>query len=233
MPRSSAKPSFVLFFFVFFYDWGQQCWRGLTGKKCEVMPYLILKALSLIWSSDSFPSTMLIDMYFFINVTFDKSRRINSGTFWPTFICLSWNKRFKMYCLTLHNNLKRIVKATNSELKVRGLAEHHQRWTPASGDFYAFQTSGYHCQQMICKQVFKKSKFDSRLWIWSFKIEKVHMRRWNSDTAHLICVQGCTMTFLSSIWFHVKSKMTYAGENKSTEAPIQSVYTLSGKKMVL
>ncbi len=37
----------------------------------------------------------------------------------------------------------------------RGLAEHHQGWNPASGDVYAFQTSGCNC--------IKKLNFD--LWL--------------------------------------------------------------------
>lgn len=35
----------------------------------------------------------------------------------------------------------------------RGLAEHHQGWNPASGDVYAFQTSGCNWLQRICNQV--------------------------------------------------------------------------------
>ncbi len=45
----------------------------------------------------------------------------------------------------------------------RGLAEHHQGWNPASGDVYAFQTSGCNWLQRICNQVIKKWKFD--LWL--------------------------------------------------------------------
>ncbi len=37
----------------------------------------------------------------------------------------------------------------------RGLAEHHQGWNPASGDVYAFQTSGCNWLQRICNQVLK------------------------------------------------------------------------------
>ncbi len=45
----------------------------------------------------------------------------------------------------------------------RGLAEHHQGWNPASGDVYAFQTSGCNWLQRICKPSIKKWKFD--LWL--------------------------------------------------------------------
>ncbi len=37
----------------------------------------------------------------------------------------------------------------------RGLAEHHQGWNSASGDVYAFQTSGCNWLQRICNQVLK------------------------------------------------------------------------------
>ncbi len=37
----------------------------------------------------------------------------------------------------------------------RGLAEHHHGWNPASGDVYAFQTSGCNWLQRICNQVLK------------------------------------------------------------------------------
>ncbi len=37
----------------------------------------------------------------------------------------------------------------------RGLAEHHQGWNPASGDVYAFQTSGCNWLQRIWNQVLK------------------------------------------------------------------------------
>ncbi len=37
----------------------------------------------------------------------------------------------------------------------RGLAEHYQGWNPASGDVYAFQTSGCNWLQRICNQVLK------------------------------------------------------------------------------
>ncbi len=37
----------------------------------------------------------------------------------------------------------------------RGLAEHHQGWNPASGDVYAFQTSGCNWLQRICNQILK------------------------------------------------------------------------------
>ncbi len=45
--------------------------------------------------------------------------------------------------------------AGNEDGCSRGLAEHHHGWNPASGDVYAFQTSGCNWLQRICNQVLK------------------------------------------------------------------------------
>ncbi len=47
----------------------------------------------------------------------------------------------------------------------RGLAEHHQGWNPASGDVYAFQTSGCNWLQRICNQVLKV-----KVWLWLYSV---------------------------------------------------------------
>ncbi len=58
----------------------------------------------------------------------------------------------------LKTKLKGKCPKNKQELKTvasRGLAEHHQGWDPASGDVYAFQTSGCNWLQRICNQVLK------------------------------------------------------------------------------
>ena len=45
----------------------------------------------------------------------------------------------------------------------RGLVEHHQGWNPASGDVYAFQTSGCNWLQRICNQELKSESLIERL----------------------------------------------------------------------
>ena len=63
----------------------------------------------------------------------------------------------------------------------RSLAEHHQGWNPASGDVYAFQTSGCNWLQWICNQVLKSEK---KVWfmivslshyLWSLKKWEAHI----------------------------------------------------------
>ncbi len=62
----------------------------------------------------------------------------------------------------------------------RGLAEHHQGWNPASGDVYAFQTSGCNWLQRICNQVLKSESliydYYSVPLLWSLNKWEAHMQ---------------------------------------------------------
>ncbi len=73
----------------------------------------------------------------------------------------------------------------------RGLAEHHQGWNPASGDVYAFQTSGCNWLQRICNQVLKSESLISWLLFcpitfWSLNSGSTYANCCNSYTVHLI-----------------------------------------------
>ena len=60
----------------------------------------------------------------------------------------------------------------------RDLAEHHQGWNPASGDVYAFQTSGCNWLQRICNQVLKSESLiyvSLSHYFWSFKKWEAHI----------------------------------------------------------
>ncbi len=62
----------------------------------------------------------------------------------------------------------------------RGLAEHHQGWNPASGDVYAFQTSGCNWLQRICNQVLKSEVWFMIIilshYFWSLNKWEAHMQ---------------------------------------------------------
>ncbi len=63
----------------------------------------------------------------------------------------------------------------------RGLAEHHQGWNPASGDVYAFQTSGCNWLQRICNQVLKSESLIYMIiilshYFWSLNKWEAHMQ---------------------------------------------------------
>ncbi len=62
----------------------------------------------------------------------------------------------------------------------RGLAEHHQGWNPASGDVYAFQTSGCNWLQRICNQVLKSESLIMIIilshYFWSLNKWEAHMQ---------------------------------------------------------
>ncbi len=62
----------------------------------------------------------------------------------------------------------------------RGLAEHHQGWNPASGDVYAFQTSGCNWLQRICNQVLKVKVWFMIIilshYFWSLNKWEAHMQ---------------------------------------------------------